>query len=127
LSGLSASTSAEPSFTAPLVGRDNATLIFELTVDDGLMAATDVVMVTVENVNHAPVAHAGEPQAYNEGSVVRLNGAASSDPDGHPLGYRWTRISGPTVALVDASTPTPTFVAPRQCRGGDRRVRSGRR
>jgi PKD domain len=117
LSGLSASTSAEPSFTAPLVGRDNATLIFELTVGDGLMAA-DVVMVTVENVNHAPVAHAGESQAYNEGSVVRLNGAASGDPDGDPLGYRWTQISGPTAALVDASTPTPSFAAPPSMPGG---------
>jgi PKD domain len=115
---LTDATGARPSFTAPLVGRDGATLTFQLTVSDGLAAANDTVMVMVENVNHPPVAQAGAPQTVNEGSVVRLNGAASGDPDGDPLSYRWTQISGPTVALADASTPTPTFVAPPVNSGG---------
>jgi PKD domain len=115
---LAAATSAGPSFAAPLVGRDNATLTFQLTVSDGLAAASDMVIVMVENVNHAPLAQAGEPQTVNEGSIVRLNGAASSDADGDLLGYRWTQISGPTVVLSDPNSPAATFAAPPVNSGG---------
>jgi hypothetical protein len=115
---LSDSSSKQPSFTAPLVGRDNATLTFRLTVSDGVASATDTVIVVVENVNHVPAAQAGDPQLYNEGSVARLNGTLSSDPDGDPLNYHWRQISGPVVALADASTPTPSFVAPPVNAGG---------
>jgi predicted secreted protein len=115
---LADATSAGPSFTAPLVGRDGAILTFQLTLSDGLAAANDTVMVMVENVNHPPVANAGADQTVNEGSVVRLNGAASGDPDGDPLSYRWTQVSGPTVALSDPNSPTPTFAAPPVNSGG---------
>jgi PKD domain len=115
---LADATSAGPSFIAPLGGRDGATLTFQLTVSDGLAAANDTVMVMVENVNHPPVAQAGEPQTVNEGSVVRLNGAASGDPDSDPLSYRWTQVSGPTVALSDPNSPAPTFAAPPVTSGG---------
>jgi len=56
-----------------------------------------------------PVANAGAPQFEYEGTPVTLNGTASSDADGKELYYRWTRLTGPTVFLDNAFSPTPTF------------------
>jgi hypothetical protein len=109
---LANATSAGPVFSAPLVGRDNAPLTFQLTVSDGVASAIDTVVVMVENVNHPPLAHAGVEQTVNEGSLVRLTGALSNDPDGDPLSYHWTQVTGPMVELAEASTPTPSFTAP---------------
>ncbi len=109
---LSGPASVQPAFTAPLVGAEGAMLSFQLTVNDGLESATDTVNIFVENVNHAPVANAGQNQTRNEGSLVVLNGTASSDPDGDRLSYAWSQVSGPLVILSDNSTATPNFTAP---------------
>ena len=48
----------------------------------------------------------------NERTVVTLDGRGSSDPDGDPLTFVWTQTAGPSVALPNANSATPTFVAP---------------
>ena len=111
---LSDSTSPTPRFTAPLVGPVAQTLTFELTVSDGLAGARDTVDVVVENVNHPPTANAGSNQTVNEGTLVTLDGRASSDPDSDPLSYTWSQTSGTPVTLSGAATATPTFTAPPQ-------------
>ena len=111
-------TTAQPTFTAPLVGSAGATLSFLLTVHDGIDGTTDMVNVIVENVNHLPTANAGADQTKNEGSLVTLNGLASSDPDGDPLVYSWTQLSGPVATLSDPSSATPSFTAPLVNAGG---------
>ncbi len=103
---------AEPTFTAPFVGAGGETLTFELTVSDETDISSDTVNVIVENVNHDPVADAGPDQTRDEGTLVSLDGTASSDPDNDPLTYEWVQLSGPTVTLSDPATPTPTFTAP---------------
>ncbi|MBI4528657.1 MAG: tandem-95 repeat protein [Deltaproteobacteria bacterium] len=116
---LSDPNSPTPSFTAPLVGREDATLTFELTVSDPLGATgAGSVNVLVENVNHVPVAMAGADQTRNEGTVVTLNGSASSDPDSDPLTYSWTQLMGPAAALSDSTSATPSFTAPLVGPGG---------
>ncbi|MFP2957837.1 myxosortase-dependent M36 family metallopeptidase [Myxococcus sp. 1LA] len=40
-----------------------------------------------------------------------LDGTASYDPEGQPLTYHWTQVSGPAVTLADADTATPSFTA----------------
>ncbi|MBI4687480.1 MAG: hypothetical protein HY756_06840, partial [Nitrospirae bacterium] len=65
-----------------------------------------------QSQNHPPVANAGQDQTVNEGAVVTLNGAASSDADGDPLTYNWTQLQGRTVTLSNAASSTPSFTAP---------------
>ncbi len=104
---------ARPTFAAPPVPRDGATLTFQLVVSDGQQASAPAfVNVTVANVNHAPSADAGPDQVVNEGSPVTLDGSASFDPDGDSFSYVWTQTGGPSVALADATTAQPSFVAP---------------
>ena len=67
--------------------------------------------VTVENVNHDPVADAGSDQTRDEGTLMMLDGSASKDPDGDPITYSWVQTGGPAVVLSDPSSPTPTFDA----------------
>jgi hypothetical protein len=107
-------------FTAPLVGPEGEKLVFELIVKDGeLDSPPDTVSIQVENVNHPPVADAGEHQTRDEGATVTLNATKSYDPDGDELKFEWTQLSsGPTVILSDPNSPTPNFTAPQVGLGG---------
>jgi len=109
---------AQASFTAPTVGPTGVTLTLTLTVSDGIDSADDSVSIVVENVNHAPIAEAGPDQTKTTGDLVRLDGTASSDPDGDALTYSWSQLSGSPVVLVGADTATPSFTAPTVGRGG---------
>ena len=110
------------SFTAPIIGggdpNASVTLGFRLSVDDGCGgSATDDVTVNVANIPHSPVAVAQGPATANEGGDnVTLDGSGSSDPDGDPLSYAWTQISGPAVTLVygpgDTAHAMPMFGTP---------------
>lgn len=65
--------------------------------------------------NGAPTSDAGPDQALaGGGGSVTLDGNASSDPDGDPLTYSWSQVSGPAVSLNGANTVSPSFTAPQQ-------------
>jgi len=109
---LSDATGARPVFTSPTVSTEGTTLIFELTVSDGIATATATVKVVVENVNHLPVASAGMDQVRSEASTIVLNGTLSGDVDGDAITYNWTQLTGAPVTLSDNAGQTPSFIAP---------------
>jgi MYXO-CTERM domain-containing protein len=110
---LSGAGTVSASFNAPSVA-STTVLTFQVLVDDGNGGTdTDTVNVTVNDVpNAAPNADAGPDQSVNEGVVVNLTGAGSSDPESDPIMYAWTQISGPTVSLANPTTVAPSFTAP---------------
>lgn len=70
------------------------------------------VCVSGECINGMPVAEAGVDQIVRPETLVTLDGRRSYDPDGNPLTFTWSQISGPVVTLQGDDTSTPTFAAP---------------
>jgi len=111
-------TSVTAGFEAPdvLATRTPETLTFRLTVDDGRESRSDTVDITVNDVglgtNSPPTADAGSDSSAAEATIVELDGAASTDPDGDTLTYSWAQTGGPDVILSGADTATPSFTAP---------------
>jgi hypothetical protein len=58
--------------------------------------------------NTVPVAKAGSDISAVP-TKITLNGSASFDPDGQALTFSWVQVPAPTVTLLNASTPTPSF------------------
>ena len=109
---LSGANTATPSFVAPAATGSIQNLTFALTVSDGVATSAASVAIDI-NANQPPVANAGVDQGpINTGTMVTLNGGASTDPDGNPLTYSWTQVSGPAATLSSATSANPTFVAP---------------
>jgi len=67
---------------------------------------------TVRRGNNKPQANAGpDINDVDPGAQVTLDGRGSFDPDSDPITYKWIRVSGPSVALGDPNSATPSFQA----------------
>lgn len=111
LAALSSATSAKPTFTADLAG----TYTVSLVVNDGKdnsPVATSSVFSSVSN--SAPVANGGANQSVTVGSVVTLDGTASSDANRDSLTYKWSLSNVPAgsgATLSSVISPNPKFTA----------------
>ena len=94
--------------------------ILQLRASDGLCTSEpDYVQVQVSNGNQAPVADAGNSIILTPCSPteIGLDGTASYDPEGQPLGYAWRFTSVPNGSNVSDAflenrfTATPRFNA----------------
>lgn len=85
--------------------------------DGNLYVLTDTVLYRIfydpTPGNNAPIAHAGIAQTVNEGALVTLSAAASSDADLDSLTYVWRQVGGSSVVTINnAASIAPTFTAP---------------
>lgn len=116
---LTGANTAKPTFTAPKLTADT-TLIFRLVVTDtdggaSSSPATTTVLIKKQVVtNQPPIANAGKDQTVSGGTVVKLDGSKSYDPDGGKIAsYQWVQTAGtPTVTLSGAKTAIASFKAP---------------
>ncbi len=102
----------ETCFTAPATSHcQGEDVLLTLTAVDACGAtARDSVVVHVNNINHAPIASAGEDLTVNEGDVVMLVGEAL-DSDGDPLRFHWSVECGQGI-LSDTESLSTCFTAP---------------
>lgn len=97
-----------PRFAVPADG----TYVLELTVSDGTRSSS--ARVVVSTLFTPPQADAGSDQAVSPGSVVKLNGSRSLDPDGDALTFQWRLTYKPVDSFASLSNPAaiaPTFLA----------------
>ena len=109
----SAASLSNPAVVAPTFVADvPGTFIVQLVVNDGVQnSAPDLIEV---HTNGPPIANAGPDQNIPLGSIVQLNGAGSSDPEGSALTYQWilnTRPAGSSAVLSNVGIVNPTFTA----------------
>jgi len=115
---LSGSTTQSASFASPLVKKPTK-LTFKLTVTDNAGGKNSkAVNVQVKPLNTSPIANAGVNQSVSLGTIVSLNGSASSDTDGQIVKYLWKQTAGTKVKLTNANTATASFTAPSSLNAG---------
>ena len=104
---LTGSGTVSPSFKPDLDGEYELQLIVN---DKQVDSSPDTVIVTTSNA--APVANAGPDQDVIAGTLVKLDGSASSDINGDTLKFSWSFDSRPTGSMATLSSSTavmPTF------------------
>ncbi|MCW8956660.1 MAG: hypothetical protein OQL09_07240 [Gammaproteobacteria bacterium] len=105
-------TTANASFTAPLIATEFELLQFNITVTDNNGAtATDTVSITVNNLLIPPTVNAGDDQIADEFATVNLS-ATAGDANGYIVSYSWSQISGTAVTLSATNTASVSFTAP---------------
>ena len=97
----------KPSFTPTVTG----VLEFKVIVSDGQASAEDSVQITVDSINHVPVAEAGNGIIATIGQKVTLDGCGSYDADGDSLSFIWSQVDGPRVSLSAPNSVNPSFVS----------------
>jgi MYXO-CTERM domain-containing protein len=100
------------------IGTDEAVGDLGWTIDDiAFTGITNKPFRTVTNDTatcglQPPISNAGPDQTVPVSTLVTLDGSASSDPQGAPLTFLWTQLSGTAVTLSSRTVVKPTFTAP---------------
>lgn len=107
---ISGANTLTPSFTPAVNNGPAIPYSFRLSVSDGIQ--TTLANVTVQVANNAPpTVNAGPDQNVSGGASVSLEGTAT-DPESDPMTFVWTQTAGPGVTLNNATSLTPSFIAP---------------
>ena len=87
------------------------TYTFQLTVTDiWWQTSTSTVTITVQKPSQPPTTVIEPFTAVNASSATGvLNGSGTTDPQGLPLTYQWTQVSGPGTATI--ATPTAALTS----------------
>jgi poly(3-hydroxybutyrate) depolymerase/lysophospholipase L1-like esterase len=88
--------------------------VMELTVTDNKGAsARDSVYVTVKNPNNQPpLANAGaDAEIILPVNSLQLDGSLSNDPEGSPISYQWSKISGPSQFQINNPNAVSPFIS----------------
>ncbi len=88
------STSRTFSWTPTYYQSGIYSVIFTATDTHGV-SASEIVTISVVNIDRPPVAEAGQDQTIGLPASANLSAAASYDPDNDPLTYSWSKVSGP--------------------------------
>ncbi|MDH3573969.1 MAG: PKD domain-containing protein [Desulfobacteraceae bacterium] len=117
---LSNPASSQPTFTAPDVGPDGFSLTFNLTVTDtGGLENTDSCVVNISWQNEPPTAVvATNYMEPIEETLVKLDGAASMDPDDGIASHLWSQVDGDPVSIADPASAVTNFTAPKSDQHG---------
>jgi PKD repeat protein len=112
---LSNPTLSQPTFTAPNVGPDGSSFAFNLIVTDaGGLKNTDSCIVNISWQNEPPTAVVTpDYMETTEGTLVTLDGSASTDSDDGIASYLWTQVDGDPVSLSNPTSAVTTFTAPK--------------
>jgi hypothetical protein len=99
--------------------RDQTLVRWADAIQNDFRARLDWCVKPVRAANHPPVVLLEGPihRTVRAGETVRLSVAASSDPDGQPLTFRWepypeAGTGGVAPALTGSDSPTASWVAP---------------
>ncbi len=105
-------TSLHPVYTAPMLDgcADLDVEVVLTAVDSCGASASDSFVLHIRNVNHPPVADAGEPICIDEGTSIVL-AASASDPDCEGLMYQWS-VNRSLGSFEDPYVLQGVFVAP---------------
>ncbi len=111
----------DPVYYAPMTDRcEGEDVQISLTAVDSCGAkGSDTFSLHVNNVNHAPIAEAGDDVVLDEGDSIRLT-CAGTDPDGDAVTYSWTAAGG-RGTFIERDLLHPVYTAPRTdlCEGED--------
>ncbi len=117
--------SPPPSTTGEVPSETNITLssppppsssVIQVDSEANNSSSTGMNSTTVPNTQaqySIPIANAGPNLIVHPSQQVILDGSKSYDPSGDPLYFLWLQLTGgPTVPLLNSTTPNPSFVAP---------------
>ncbi|MEO6228745.1 MAG: T9SS type A sorting domain-containing protein [Ferruginibacter sp.] len=113
IAGPSTGTIVSPAVASTLVsGLLKGIYDFVLTVTDNNGAfSKDTIRVTVNDAaNNAPTANAGTDQVLTLPTALTTLNGSGTDTDGTIAGYTWTKISGPSSALILSPANASTVV-----------------
>jgi glycosidase/regulation of enolase protein 1 (concanavalin A-like superfamily) len=83
--------------------------LFATSHNDGVLTTATFTNVTVTGgANNPPTANAGTDKSIAAGTTSTTLPGSGSDPEGSPITYSWTKISGPAATITNATSATAT-------------------